>query len=131
MLDVLEEPQLFSYLKEFYYPDLRMSNSQFSSFDCISDKQKLYIELKSRQTHYDTLLIEQIKYEAIKGAAYFLGMTPLYINSTPEGIWQFVLSTLPEPMWEDRDLPATTEFAARGNKLKVVGYLHISDGERL
>lgn len=130
-MSLLKEAELFDFLKEFYYPDLRKSESKFATFDCISDKHRLYIELKSRNTHYDALIIEKIKYEAIKQAAYFLGHTPVYINSTPEGIWQFVLSVLPEPEWEDRWLPQNTEFTNKGNKTKVVGYLHISDGNKL
>ena len=57
---VLKEPELFSYLKEFYYPDLEASDDKFSTHDCVSNAERLYIELKSRNTHYDDLIIEQI-----------------------------------------------------------------------
>ena len=128
---VLKEPELFAFLKEFYYPDLRMSDDQFSKHDCISDEHKLYIELKSRNTHYDDLLIERIKYDAIIEAASPLGYIPMYINATPEGIWAFDLFLMGDLKWEDRWLPQNTEFSARGNKTKVVGYLHIQDGIKL
>lgn len=128
---VLKEPELFSYLKEFYYPDLRMSDDQFSKHDCISDEHKLYIELKSRNTHYDDLIIEKIKYDAIFQMALALKHLPYYINSTPEGVWAFDLTAVDEPVWEDRWLPQNTEFSARGNKTKVVGYLNIKDGKEL
>lgn len=130
-MSLLKEPELYEFLKEFYYPDLRKAQSQFATFDCISNDHKLYIELKSRNTHYDALIIEKIKYEAIVQAAFFLGLTPAYINSTPEGIWLFDLGLLPTPEWEDRWLPQNTEFTNKGNKTKVVGYLHISDGNKL
>ena len=128
---LLKEPELFDYLKEFYYPDLVKSDSKFATFDCISDEHKLYIELKSRNTHYDDLIIEKIKYEAIVQAATFLNYSATYINSTPQGMWSFDLSSMPEPQWSDRWLPQNTEFSNRGNKTKVVGYLHIKDGEQL
>ena len=128
---ILKEPELFSYLKEFYYPDLRMSDSQFSKHDCVSDDARVYIELKSRNTHYDDLLIEQIKYNAIFEVAVSIGYKPFYINSTPKGIWSFDLDALPFPKWEDKWLPQNTEFSARGNKTKVVGYLSIKDGIEL
>ena len=128
---VLTEPELFHYLKEFYYPDLKMSTDKHSKHDCSSRKQRLYIELKSRNTHYDDLLIEKIKYEAIRNVAYFLGYSPLYINSTPNGIWSFDLNQMKEPVWENKWLPAKTEFPSGGNKTKVVGYLHIKDGVAL
>lgn len=128
---VLTEPELFSYLKEFYYPDLEMSSDRYSKHDCISSKKKLYIELKSRKTHYDDLLIEKIKYDAIMEHATELKYRPQYINSTPIGIWSFSIADMPQPQWEDRWLPATTEFPNGGNKTKVVGYLHIKDGKQL
>ena len=128
---VLKEPELFAFLKEFYYPDLRMSEDRYSKHDCISDKYKAYIELKSRNTHYDDLLIEKIKYDAIIDAAYSLNYIPMYINSTPEGVWSFDLFLMGDLKWEDRWLPAKTEFPNGGNKTKIVGYLHIKDGKKL
>ena len=128
---VLKEPELFSYLKEFYYPDLFKSQAKYAHYDCTTNKHKLYIELKSRNTHYDELIIEKDKYDGLHSAAFFLGYKPTYINSTPAGIWQFDLSALPEPKWEDKWLPQNTEFSNRGNKTKVVGYLHIKDGKEL
>jgi len=77
------------------------------------------------------LIIEQIKYDAILVAALQLNYSPLYINATPQGIWSFDLSVMPQPVWEDRWLPQNTEFSNRGNKTKVVGYLHIKDGKEL
>ena len=128
---VLKEPELFAYLKEFYYPDLEKPDDKFSKYDCVSPSAKLYIELKSRNTHYDDLLIEKIKYDAIVEAANKLDFYPQYVNATPEGIWSFNLSAMAQPEWEDRWLPQNTEFNYRGNKTKVVGYLHIKDGQQL
>lgn len=128
---VLNEFELFSYLKEFHYPDLEKSQSKFANFDCLSKDQKLYIELKSRNTHYDDLIIEKMKYDAILQAAEFLGYKPRYINCTPVGIWSFDLLKIKDIDWQDKWLPMNTEFASRGNKTKVVGYLHINNGEKL
>ena len=128
---LLKEPELFAFLKEFYYPDLEMSTERYSKHDCISKSAKLYIELKSRNTHYDDLLIEKIKYDAIIKAAVESELYPLYINSTPDGIWSFDLFSMGNLEWEDRWLPAKTEFPNGGNKTKVVGYLHIRDGVKL
>ena len=128
---VLKEPELFSYLKEFYYPDLEPSDDKFSKYDCISKDAKVYIELKSRNTHYDDLLIEKIKYDAILEQAIALKYKPYYINATPQGIWAFNLSKIKDIKWEDKWLPQNTEFSNRGNKTKVVGYLSIKDGIEL
>lgn len=124
---VLTEPELFQWLKHFYYPDLVMSEDQFSSHDCISDKHNYFIELKSRHTHYDDLLIEKAKYDSLFYRAK-KGYKPIYINATERGVWQFNLKDLPEPKWEVRIMPANTEFTERVEIDKIVGYFNIKDG---
>ena len=128
-VDVLREPELFDYLKEFHFPDLSKSEDQFDSFDCMSVEHKMFIELKSRKTHYDDLLIEEHKYSSLIMAAGIRSLTPWYINSTPQGIWGFNLSALPMPKWEDKWLPITTEFLNKKSRSKPVGYFNIKDGE--
>ena len=128
-VDVLREPELFDYLKEFHFSDLSKSEDEFDSFDCVSMEHKMFIELKSRKTHYDDLLIEEHKYSSLIMAAGIRSLTPWYINSTPQGIWGFNLTKLPMPKWEDKWLPITTEFANKKSRSKPVGYLNIKDGE--
>ena len=67
----LKEPELLDYLKEFYYPDLEKSE-EFDNWDCISLEHKMFIELKSRKTHYPDLLIEESKYQGLLLAARVL-----------------------------------------------------------
>jgi hypothetical protein len=82
----LKEPELFDYLKEFHYSDLEKSD-EFDTWDCVSLEHKMFIELKSRKTHYPELLIEEMKYQALVEAAGMRSLQPWYINATPEGIW--------------------------------------------
>ena len=124
----LKEPELFDYLKEFYYSDLEKSE-EFDNWDCISLEAKMFIELKSRKTHYPDLLIEESKYQGLIMAAGIRSLTPWYINATPEGIWGFNLTEIPQPKWEDKWLPITTEFANKKSRSKPVGYFNIKDGE--
>jgi hypothetical protein len=49
-----------------------------------------------------TLVIEKIKYDALVARASMFGTVPVYINSTPVGVWSFRLTELPEPTWEER-----------------------------
>jgi hypothetical protein len=128
-VDILREPELFDYLKEFHFSDLSKSEDEFDSFDCVSMEHKMFIELKSRKTHYDDLLIEEHKYSSLIMAAGIRSLTPWYINSTPQGIWGFNLTKLPMPKWEDKWLPITTEFANKKSRSKPVGYFNIKDGE--
>ena len=122
----MKEQELFDYLKSHHFPDLVKSESTYDSFDCVANGY--YIELKCRHTHYPDLLIEKSKYDRLQLEAKFHSLDPWYINSTPEGIWGFDLSRVPEPSWEERWMPATTEFANTSKKTKVVGFLHLDYG---
>jgi len=122
-----KEPQLFDYLKENYYSDLEKSE-EFDNWDCISLEHKMFIELKSRRTHYPDLLIEESKYQGLILAAGIRSLTPWYINSTPAGVWGFNLTDIPQPKWEEKWLPITTEFENRTKRTKLVGFLKIEDG---
>ncbi|CAB4154230.1 hypothetical protein UFOVP637_52, partial [uncultured Caudovirales phage] len=61
----MSELELFEILRKNLLPDLKKSDKQFSRFDCESSAAKLHIELKCRRTHYDDLLIEKKKFDAI------------------------------------------------------------------
>jgi hypothetical protein len=122
------ESELFKYLKDKYIPDLS-KGKEYSSFDCYSVKYKMFIELKCREVHYDTLLIEKYKYERLISLSLGYGYKPYYINSTPKGIYSFKLDIAPE--WISKLLPKTTEFAENNKILKEVGYLDIKDAKQL
>jgi hypothetical protein len=122
----MREQELFDYLKFKHFPDLEKSEGAFDSFDCTTDDKNLYIELKCRHTHYPELLIEEMKYRRLVNQAG--SRTPYYINSTPQGIWAFDLSRVPEPSWSERRMPATTEFSDTRKIMKLVGFLHLDYG---
>jgi hypothetical protein len=121
----MKEADLFDHLKASHFPDLIKSEGTFDSFDCISDDKKYYIELKCRHTHYPDLLIEESKYNRLVSEAKERELSPWYINSTPEGIYAFDLTRVPQPTWTERWMPATTEFANTSKKIKLVGFLHL------
>lgn len=84
------------------------------------------IELKCRNKHYDELLIEKDKYDALLKRSEEFGTTPIYINSTPDGIFVFNLGKLPEPKWEDKGgMPTTSHFSDRRKIVKTVGFLPV------
>jgi len=122
----MREQELFDYLKSSHFPDLVRSENIYDHFDCTTDDKNLYIELKCRHTHYPDLLIEEMKYRRLINQAG--DRTPYYINSTPEGIWAFDLSRVPEPAWQERRMPATTEFYDTRKIMKLVGFLHLDYG---
>lgn len=124
------EDALFEYLKQTYIPDLDWSEGEYSHHDCYSQSLSVDIELKCRNTHYDDLLIEKYKYEKLMSRAERFGTLAVYISQTPEGIFAFNLSKLPEPQWETRGMPKTSHFNQRQFVDKEVGYLHIDYAKR-
>ena len=127
----MTEKELFSLLKARFVPDLVLARNQFSKWDCYSPKTRMRVELKCRRTHYDTLLIEKKKYVALMGKAIKNNDFPLYINSTPEGVYVFYLHKLPEPEWFTKNMPETTDFGRRNWVEKEVGFLNIKDAIRI
>jgi hypothetical protein len=127
----MNEELLFSFLREGLYPDLVKSEGIFDAYDCISKQAGHYIELKCRATHYDTLLIEEMKYRKLITQAAERDLVPYYINSTPQGIFSFDLMDVPEPEWVSHWMPATTEFARSNKVSKLVGYLPIEEAVQL
>lgn len=124
----MKEADLFEYLKDKHFPDLEKSEGAYDSFDCTTKLKNLYIELKCRYTHYPDLLIEEMKYRRLLNQSQERQMVPYYINSTPQGVYAFDLSRVPEPAWSERRMPATTEFANTRKIMKLVGFLHLDYG---
>lgn len=122
----MNELKLFNYLKDNYISDLVLANNQMSRWDCYSIKHKVRIELKCRRVHYDTLLLEKKKYDAMLQATNNTAYRPLYINSTPNGIYSFNLRTI-NVKWITNSLnPATTEFINNNKVQKEVAYININ-----
>lgn len=127
----MKEQELFDWLKATKFGDLEKSTETFDGFDCISAHNEMFIELKSRKTHYPELLIEKMKYDFLLSEARERDYIPYYINYTPEGIWSFNLAEIPEITWQEKWLPVTTEFANKNNKMKMVGFLSVDWGVKL
>lgn len=120
-----KEKQLFNFLKKHFIPDLK-STGDMERFDCFSDAYKLNIELKCRQKHYNDLILEKKKLDGILERSNNMGMLPVYVNSTPLGVWAFYLTNR-KYEWTLRELPKTTEWNKDTIK-KQVTYLNISQG---
>ena len=127
----MNEEVLFYFLREGFYPDLEKAPGIYDAFDCISIRAGHYIELKCRYTHYPTLLIEEMKYRKLITQAAERDLIPYYINSTPQGVFSFDLMDVPEPVWFNHQMPATTEFDRVDKVEKMVGYLPIEEAVQL
>ena len=127
MQPISKEDDLFDFLKRSRYPDLVKAKTQMSRWDCYSPNARHRIELKCRKKHYDTLLIEKKKFDAITKVCEDNLDIPIYICSTPSGVFLFnLLRVLPD--WEiNRRNPATTEFANGARVEKEVAYLSVKE----
>lgn len=126
----MKEKELFEYLIDCCYPDLVKANKQMSRWDCYSPKDRHRIELKCRGKHYDTLLIEKKKFDAMIIKCKDNLDIPLYINSTPKGIFKFNLYIV-NPIWEIQYHNKTTEFTNNNKVAKEVAMLKVTDAEIL
>ncbi len=125
----MTEDSLFDYIKATYLEDLEKSKDEYEYIDATSKGYRLKIELKCRHTHYDELIIEKDKYEALIATANNLGYTPFYINSTPNGIYAFNLRKI-TVTWTTKRLPAKTFWD--GLEIdKEIALLHIDKAVKL
>ena len=125
-----KESDLFDWLKENVYPDLVKAKNQMSRWDCYSPITGHRLELKCRKTHYKTLLLEKKKYDAmIKECEKHLDI-PVYVNSTPKGIYSFYLNLI-TPVWETNNKnPVTTQFYNNEKIEKEVTYLDLTQAKQ-
>jgi hypothetical protein len=127
-MSIETEKDLFDWLK-LKVTDLQASKDKFSFWDCYSESLKCRIELKCRRKHYNTLLIEKKKYDAMIDKCK-QGETPVYLNSTPKGIYGWNLRNV-SIEWEVNQLnPATTDFERNKKVKKEVGYLNIKQAKQ-
>jgi len=126
----LKEKELFKHLVDCCYADLVMARSKMSRWDCYSPDTYHRIELKCRATHYDELIIEKKKYDAMIENCNDNLDIPFYINSTPLGIYRWNLY-LVKPEWKIQYLRKTTEFSNSNRIPKEIAMLNIKDAEIL
>jgi hypothetical protein len=123
-----KERELFEDLKNNLVSDLQEYRSQYSVCDCYSEELSCEIELKVRDTHYDTLIIEKQKFDSIIRMAQEHNRRAIYINKTPKGVFAFDLGKIQSDRqlkWEVSQLPSTTYWNKKSKK-KNVFYLPIS-----
>jgi hypothetical protein len=126
-----KEKDLFEWLKQNKYFTLVKAKNPMSRWDCYDIDTKHRLELKCRKKHYDTMLLEKKKYDALIAESEKHLDIPLYVNSTPEGIYLWSLYLI-KPKWEINYLnPATTQFGNRNRIPKEVTYLCIKDAIKL
>lgn len=126
----MNEASLMEFLREYEYPDLIPSINPVSRWDCYSPSRNHRIELKCRSKHYDEMIIERKKYDAIMDIVRDSLEIPVYINSTPEGIFRWNLKSIAYK-WFTKDLRKTTHFSNNLRISKEIAMLPVVDAEIL
>ena len=111
--------------------DIKKTSNKFDSTDITSEEWDLVAELKCRTSHYQTILIEKVKYDALMSSDK---TNKRFIVSTPLGIYSWDIETvkMEYPEFRMELMPVTTEFGDKGEKvLKPVNYLNINYAKKL
>jgi len=128
-----KEEDLFKFVNDNVYGDLVKSKYQMSRWDCYSPKHSHRIEFKCRSQHYDSILIEKGKYDAMLEIGRENLEIPMFIVSTPKGVYRFNLFKMNDIAWEVNSRnPATTYFGDSSKRVtKEVGYMDVSKAQKL
>ena len=126
----MNESELFYKFKANYLPQLKVAIDTYSPFDAICHEAKVVVEFKCRRSHYSDMLIEWPKYETLLNRAADRGYKPIYICSTPLGVWAWDLTYL-QLKWIKKALPKQTDFSNNNTVIKQVAYISLEDGSYL
>ena len=126
----MNEPELFRSFKAAYLPDLKVAVDSYSPFDAICHTAKVVVEFKCRRSHYDEVLIEWPKYSALLNRAADRGYRPIYVCSTPLGVWAWDLTHI-DLSWFKKELPRQTDFNNKEIVTKTISYLSLDEGSYL
>ena len=126
----MTEGDLFYKFKEAYLPNLKIAIDSYSVFDAICHEAQVVVEFKCRRAHYNEMLIEWPKYSALLNRAADRGYRPIYVCSTPLGVWAWDLTHI-DLSWFKKELPRQTDFNNKEIVTKTISYLDIEEGSYL
>lgn len=126
----MNEKELLEILNTEFKLELESTKKdRFCRWDATS--AQYLTELKCRRAHYDTQMIEYDKLDCVKEEADKTGKEFLYCVSTPKGVYVFNISQLClnnyDFKWENKYLPATSDFGKTYHKTKKVGYIDVTN----
>ena len=104
---------------------------QYSSFD--AESQRYIVEIKSRDSKYDSWIIEKQKFDSNIDKSVETGKLFIYLTEYRGKIMTWNINKLAEQgyyfHWEIRPMPETTEFTYNESIEKEVGYLYEKDAK--
>ena len=113
------------------YPGLNLEECLDNYCTCDATNDRYIVEIKSRDTEYDSWIIEKKKYDSNIIKSVETGKTFVYLTEYQGKIMTWNIHKLVRKNydfnWEQRPLPETTEFINRLAIPKIVGYLYEKD----
>ena len=125
MAQILKEEIILNKLKKLI-PDLKKLE-HYDKKDCYSKSKDLHVEIKCRSKHWDTLGIQKDKWDYL---TQFKNCR--FVVATPNGLWSWDLNKTPEPIWQRRLGPTSTDYkhlSIVDECWKDIGYLNIRDAK--
>jgi len=130
----MEETDIVNCLNELYEDvmgKLTLAEDEYSPYD--AENELYLVEIKSRDTKYDSWIIQEDKYKTNLALAINSGRKFIYLNEYKGNIHTWNITDLTDSgynfNWTERPMPTTSRFKNRDNKNKRVGYLYESDAK--
>ncbi len=126
------EIDILNQYEEYAKTKLEHSKYEYEKFDASNVFQ--LVEIKDREAHYDSLVIEFDKFAYNRTLAILESKEFIYVNRTPKGnIYEFNISKLIKNRynfrWEWRMMPKTSKFGNQEKVNKYVGYVDVKHPE--
>ena len=115
------------------YPDLNLVECEDQFCSCDAESDNYIVEIKSRDTEYDSWIIEKSKFDknivkSVETTKKFIYLTEYKGKIMTWNIHNLVRKGY-DFQWTEQLMPETTEFDNTNVITKVVGYLYEKDAK--
>ena len=115
------------------YPDLNLVECEDQFCSCDAESDNYIVEIKSRDTEYDSWIIEKYKFDknivkSVETTKKFIYLTEYNGKIMTWNIHNLVRKGY-DFQWTEQLMPETTEFDNTNVITKVVGYLYEKDAK--
>ena len=128
----MTQSEIVARLNELY-PDLNLIECQDQFCSCDAESDNYIVEIKSRDTEYDSWIIEKYKFDknivkSVETTKKFIYLTEYKGKIMTWNIHNLVRKGY-DFQWTEQLMPETTEFDNTNVIKKVVGYLYEKDAK--
>lgn len=115
------------------YPDLNLVECEDQFCSCDAESDNYIVEIKSRDTEYDSWIIEKYKFDKNLVKSVETTKKFIYLTEYKGKIMTWNIHNLVRKgydfQWTEQLMPETTEFDNTNVITKVVGYLYEKDAK--